>query len=544
MSLFIGGQSVSSVTTRALDDDGDESWTAKNVVTVICIAANSSHVVTGGQVTSSKTTRKYDIRTGAEITSGWPVNHGATVRGIAIDDDGNVYTGGDRVSSVTTRKYNSAGTLQWSVDHGAAVYAIAVDSSGNVYTGGAQGAQTGDYYTTRKYNSSGTLQWSVDHGAAVYAIAVDSSGNVYTAGVSVSGFPYISIRRYDSSGTQTLSQNHGATTRAIIVDSSGNIYIGGVRSVDTGYYSVRKYNSSGTLQWSSGVGTSNAWALVLDGDEDFLYVGTNNPSSEPYKNIFKLNVSDGSEITAGWPIAHGEGSAIVDALAWRFVAPPAIAPGLPFPLSLGLPSAFGGHSAPGLPFPFSLGLPSASDPPLPPELAGLPVARVYRAWLTGVGSDPLALPGASLQCTRRRNDSTWISLSLPTYSRALAATLNARIGGQIVIDAGYRLADGSETMGLFLRATLTAAECEYTRHGANITLTARVIPTASTPQFRTLFGIRSQTQDNGRYTVICEPDPLIRPGDTVAADGASFVVHSAQYRISPQDGEMTVVEVA
>ena len=100
MSLFIAGQSVSSVTTRSIGDDGAEIWTANNVVTAICIAANSSHVVTGGQVTSGKTTRKYDIPTGAEITNGWPVNHGATVRGIAIDDSGNIYTGGDQLSGV------------------------------------------------------------------------------------------------------------------------------------------------------------------------------------------------------------------------------------------------------------------------------------------------------------------------------------------------------------------------------------------------------------------------------------------------------------
>lgn len=538
MSLFIAGQSVSSVTTRSIGDDGAEIWTANNVVTAICIAANSSHVVTGGQVTSGKTTRKYDIQTGAEITTGWPVNHGATVRGIAIDDSGNIYTGGDQISGVTTRKYNSAGTLQWSVDHGGTVNAIAVDASGNVYT-------TGDFVTdstTRKYNSSGTLQWSINHNATCYGIFVDPSGNIYTCGVPT-GFTAASWRRYDSSGSQTLQKNHGGNTRAIIADSSGNIYIGGINSVDTGYYSVRKYNSSGTLQWSKNIGTSYAWALALDSSESYLYVGTNNPSSAPYKNVFKLNVSDGSEITTGWPFAHGEGSAIVDALAWRYVAPPVVADGIPIPLAIGLPSAFGGHIAPGLPFPLSFGLPAASTPPLSPALAGLPVARVYRVWLSGVGSDPLELPISALQCTRRRGDSTWLALTMPIHSVGCWAAIQARMGGEIVVNSGYRSAGGSEVLGLFLRATLTDATREYTRDGAAIMLTARVTPAAATAQSRTLYGIRRQQQDaDGRYSVVCDFDPLLRPGDTVSAGAVSFEVLTTRYRISPQGGEMTVTE--
>ena len=44
-----------------------------------------------------------------------------------------VYTGGNRTGNLTTRKYNSSGQLQWSVDHGATVRGIAVETAQMIF---------------------------------------------------------------------------------------------------------------------------------------------------------------------------------------------------------------------------------------------------------------------------------------------------------------------------------------------------------------------------------------------------------------------------
>ncbi len=539
MSVLMVGASLGGVTTRRLEDDGSAVWTADHGGFVNAIAARGGVVTTGGDVYGGVTTRQYDALTGAEITTGWPVNHGATVNDVVMDDAGNVYTGGYRTAgNVTTRKYNSAGTLQWSADHGGTVYGIAVDSAGNVYT-------TGDFVTdstTRKYNSAGTLQWSANHNAATYAIAVDSAGNVYTTGVR-DGPSNATTRKYNSAGSLQWSRNHGEPGFAIAVDSAGNVYTGGVKNSNTGYYSIRKYNSNSTLLWSSAIGASAVYALALDYDEAALYVGADNPFSAPWQNLFKLAPGDGAEITTGWPQAHGESGQVVAGLAWRQILDPAVAPGLPLAVPVALAFPTGIHAAPSLAVPLALALPAPFVPPAPPDLAGRPVATQYRVWLTGMGSEPLALPVAALHCTRRRGDSTWLALAIPTYTVALATAIQARIGGEVVVDSGYRTAGGSEVFGLFLRATLTEVQSERTRIGAALTLTARVIPTAFTAQTRTLTGIRQQNRVDGRTTVVCDVDPLLRPGDTViAAQGVVFTVLTLRYRLSPAGAEMTVTE--
>lgn len=521
--IAAGGTRASSITTISYDDAGTEQWTADHGYTVYCVAADTDgNIYTGGDSVagdSNNTTRKYDNAGSLQ----WSASHGAgvTVYGIAVDGSGNVYTAGTHTSSVTTRKYNSAGSLQWSRDyHGTLVYCIAVDASDNVYVAGSR---TGSK-TTKKYDSAGTLQWSVDHGSTVRCIAVDSSGNVYTGGSDSAGN---TTRKYDSAGSLQWSVSHGATVYGIAVDASGNVYTTGATASGN---TTRKYSSAGSLQWSVDFGDLTN-AIAIDGSANIYVAGylVSGVGLRKYDTSGSLIWS----VTAGdtlWGVAY--------AAAGLATTLPAIA----LALAIAAPLSTGFVTIPALSIPLALAAPSVTTPPLPPELAGLPVARIYRAWLSGDGSELLELAMASFQCVRRTGESTWLAVALPTYSAGLAATLNARVGGQLIINAGYRLADGSEVLGLFLRAALTAVELERTRDGATITLTARVIPTASSPQTRTLAGIRRQVRDDGRYSVTCEADPLLRPGDTVTAIGASFIVGAIRYAIRPQEAIMELTE--
>ena len=514
--IVIGINRASSNTTRTFDDDGTAGWTADHGDTVYGVDIDSSgNVYTGGNRTSDLTTRKYNNAGSLQ----WSVDHGANVLAITADSSGNVYTGGVRTSNLTTRKYNSAGSLQWSVDHGAAVLAVAVDSSGNVYTGGSR---TGNL-TTRKYNSSGSLQWSVDHGAAINGIAVDGSGNVYTVGTRASN---LTTRKYDSAGNLVWSVDHGATNvYAVAVDASGNVYTGGGAATAESL-TVRKYDSDGSLVWSaSEESTTRAVAVDASGN---VYTG-GGPAS--FYDLNKYNSAGSLQ----WSKAQ---SAIIYGLAHQVLAQTTTIPALALSISLGIPYATAFHAVPALALPLALAVPSSLTPD-PPDLQHLAVTEtaIYTGVVTGVG-DMLFLPLSAIECRRELGQSTWLIVRT-TYTSALYAALPARIGAELIVFAGIL---GGTSSGIFLRSVLT--DVAYTRapQGGELRLTGRVQTPSYTATTRALTGLQSLQTVDGRRTVRCDVDPLLRPNDTATWDGDSWTVGIIQYEITPQNAWMRVTE--
>lgn len=496
----------------------------------------------------------------------WSDYHGASVRCVVSDSDGNVYTGGDVSSSITTRKYNSAGTLQWSANHGAAVRAIAVDSSGNVATGGDVASSN----TTRKYDSDGTLLWSVNHGDSVRAVCFDSSGNLYTAGDFVSS---VTVRKYNSAGTVQWSRNYGvgAQQNAIAVDGSNNIYVGGGRASSA---TTRKYNSSGTLQWAKDHG-GTVYGIARDSSGN-LYASGDSISGIAVR---KYN-SSGTEITTGWPGSHtgilycltisadddvyvggqvdsGDGYNVRKYLAdgtavWgRTVAfsyalglavfEPlpivSIAPGLPLALNLAIPIPAFSFLSPGLPLALHLAVPTVTDL-IPPIGDG---QRIYRAYLAL--ETPLLIPLHSIQCRRRQNDSTWLSVKT-AGSAALLTLLDTAIsaGQLLIINSGIRDSNGVETIGEFLRAIVTDYAYTKTPGGYVVTIEARVQAVLETLQTRVMTGVSSYQNEDGRRKIRCDVNPVLRPGDTVDTGNGTFIAHNIAYLISPQTAYMDVQE--
>ena len=109
-------------------------------------------------------------------TERWHKNHGAIVRDVAIDDDGNVYEVGDRHRSVSLRKRRADnGNKIWAKDHGADLHCCAVCPDGGVVVGGEAGT---DDYTIRKYSADGDLEWSAATAYPIVKICVDDLGAV------------------------------------------------------------------------------------------------------------------------------------------------------------------------------------------------------------------------------------------------------------------------------------------------------------------------------------------------------------------------------
>ena len=537
-------------------------------------------LVSGGDVSSSITTRVYDADTGEQF---WTANHGDTVRAVAADADGNIYTAGIRVSNITTRKYDKSGNLLWSADHGANAYSICVDSQGNVYTGGVRNSNV----TTRKYDSDGTeitTGWPVDHGASVYALAVDTSDNLYTSG-NVSSSQ--NTRKYDSSGSLQWSAFHSnsgclhvavrgayiihggarntltpATSR-VITASTGTLFLNKDHGVDSVYGAARAADSDGTPNnnfitggnRTSSITTRNfpynsatdnwtadhggvVYGVCVSLDDGSVYTGgvtVSDTTTRKYQ-------SDGTEITTdNWPLSHGTTTGIsVRGVAWSaYTIAQGKPPGLAIPLGLGTPAGSVSVAAPALALALALGVPTATPRPAPPDVAGL--SQIYRLFLTG-GSSLLELPMSGLQCRRRLGESTWLTVDIPTYSAALAAAIAAVATRELVIYAGY-VAGGVETSGEMMRATLTEIRNEREGGRGSIQLTGRVIPSTATVTSHTLTGVRQRGKDDsGRRTVTCAVDPRIRPNHTVNDGLHTFTAGSILYRISPAEAAMWIVE--
>ena len=513
--VYIGGDRVGSspyYSLRHYNLSGTQQQTGDLGSTVRCLATDvSGNVYVGG---STSAVKKYNT----SLTQDWSRSTGNSANyAIAVDTDGNYYVAGNG----GVRKYNSAGTQQWAQDPGGILQALAVDASGNVYVGGVS-------QTLTAYDSSGTFRWSASHGNFINGLACDASGNVYLVGNRAPTTLY-SLRKYNSAGSlQWSAANHGSTLYAVTIGDDGAIYVGGNRSSSI---TTRKYTAGGTLTWSRDYSYSAqpVYSLTVDADHNVYVVSE-------YRTL-----AYNSAGTSLWSNNHG--GTLYAAAVWRDPPAPIVTdiPALGLGLSLAIPTLEVSHTVPGWALALALATPSVSSPPLPPDTPGDP-QMIYRGYVSG--GDPLEIPLISIQCRRRRGDSTWVSVQTG-FTALRWAALKARqaASAELVIDAGYRAMDGSESVGLFLRATLTAVDQERTGMAAMITLTGRVIPVAYTHVSRPLYGVTRRGKEAGKRTAQCAVvDPLLRPGDTVDDGAAEWEAGAILYRIDPATTSMTVTE--
>jgi hypothetical protein len=149
----------------------------------------------------------------------------------------------------------------------------------------------------------------------------------------------------------------------------------------------------------------------------------------------------------------------------------------------------------------------------------------------------------SFECKRRRNDSTWLSISLPNISIVQAEALENYIGNQLVVYSGLKNNNGTETLGEFLRAELESVSHEIIANYGTATLTCRVDAVNETLQTRELTGVIDYQNDNGRKLLKCtDINHRLRPGDTVTYESISFVANNVNYEIGQSDQWMIVQE--
>jgi hypothetical protein len=533
----------------------------------------SVHLFVGhSRITSAtpyRTTQQYT----PEGLSVWSADHGAQINAITVDAAGNIYTGGVSSGGVTTRKYSNTGALLWSANSYSTVTAIAVDTSGNVYTANLG---SGSYGNTAKFTSDGTPLWMANYGGSGYGIAIAPNGEVIVVHAAYSSknitklnaqygnrtgygnigggsqlngivllngeIAYIVGSRTYAGGYQSLwrvnyststpvaewgSAAHGSSLLCVGVDASGNIYAGGNRLSNI---TTRKFSSDGTELWNAdhggyvyALGVAKNNQVFVCGDQVGARVKQYNP--------------DGTVVSSFEPGSSVKAIIVVTDAAQTFNSP-----SLPFPLAVVVPSTGFSVRPNGIPIALSLGLFTSAALSAPPDLTLIHSVyrQVYRLYLlTSTGM--IELPLSAIQCRRRVGASTWLTAEIPVYTPSLGIQCHNHIGSEISIYAG--VVDGNgERIGEFLRAELTEVNRSWSPDSGSIVLTARVDNPYFTAQSRSLLGVVSRGADDGRHTVVCAVDPLLRPNDTVFDGVESWIAGNIAYRISAMESQMTVTE--
>jgi Secretion system C-terminal sorting domain len=239
----VGSNADNDVSTKVYVD------ASKNVYVVGTCTANSrfakdnlSGLLTGSQGLA------FIIKYDKDYTIQWGISFGATlitdgaqVRGISVDNSGNVYVTG--VFQGTSVNFNPGSTIGSSSDPGPFA-AISLTSNGGY-----------DAFVA-KYNNGGKCLWAVNAGGTSsdegYGVGHDLSGNVYATGI----FRGQNIDFDPSAGTTNLSETGGGT-------SSGDIF-------------VAKYSSSGSLVSAFSMGNvlfEGSTAIAVDASGDFAISG-------------------------------------------------------------------------------------------------------------------------------------------------------------------------------------------------------------------------------------------------------------------------------
>jgi len=189
----------------------------------------------------------------------------------------------------------------------------------------------------------------------------------------------------------------------------------------------------------------------------------------------------------------------------------------------------------------SLALPAATEPPEPPDVAGMlsPPRQVFRLYLAT--EDLVELPLAEINCKRRLGASTWMTARVPTTNQALRDLCAGHVGRDLVIYSGVAVGE-VETLGEYLHAVLTDVESEWSPDSAYMALTGRVQNPSYTAASRVLAGVQARGMDKGRHTATGAVDPLLRPNDTLDDGAHTWIVGAVDVRIGPGISQMRVQE--
>ena len=164
--------------------------------------------------------------------------------------------------------------------------------------------------------------------------------------------------------------------------------------------------------------------------------------------------------------------------------------------------------------------------------------EVYRLVITGAqdGLPDLAIGGiSSWQATNQAGArSSYVQAVIPAADRYLA-DIDARKNGELVIEKGYRLADGVTRHEEILRAKFDMARPDQGRRSLTLTVSGYMRGKPLSSGSRTLTGVRMISKPNGKRRVTCDIDLFLQPGMTVTALNETFRADYINYYVTQAD---------
>ena len=172
---------------------------------------------------------------------------------------------------------------------------------------------------------------------------------------------------------------------------------------------------------------------------------------------------------------------------------------------------------------------------------------IYLCTLTGAadGVADVLIPISSFQATLRNGEPSYLACVIPN-STDWEDAVTARQNGEIVIQKGYRLADGSLNMEEIARVNFETLRIDRGARNDSATIVGHKTVTATAPKEWAVQGVSYYAlQADGKRRIRAAIDLFLRPGDVVIyGDGEadSFIVGSISYSIYVNYAIMEVAE--
>lgn len=174
-------------------------------------------------------------------------------------------------------------------------------------------------------------------------------------------------------------------------------------------------------------------------------------------------------------------------------------------------------------------------------VAKLPPAQlqeVYRLVITGAqnGLENLYIGGiSSWQATNQAGGrSSYVQAVIPAADQYLD-DISARQKGELVIQKGYRFADGQVQYDEIMRSGFDSLRPDRGQRALTITVSGYMKNKPASTGARALTGIRSISVSNGQRRVRCNIDLFLQPGMTVTALDETFTADYINYYVSNTD---------
>jgi len=235
------------------------------------------------------------------------------LRGMGIDDSGNVYVAGYSYNSMQVDphdnfallKYDGNGNQKLETRGGVPdfyVTSLTIDHAGNSYVTGYGTYLGGRYMVTLKYDRSLQGKWTHWYLGSPgtfntgHTVVVDDSGNVYATGtVLENGAYHFCVIKYDAGGTQKWAElcdgpgNMSGDAFAVAIDTSGRVFAAGgawPQGNNEDMFCIA-YDPNGdtlwTTQYDGGWGSDAASAIALDQSGSVIVTGYSDGGTNYHK---------------------------------------------------------------------------------------------------------------------------------------------------------------------------------------------------------------------------------------------------------------------